>query len=115
MREAGSGTRVTLTDYLAARQPPLSARIAMELGTSAAARSAIAAEVPGFGSTGPGPSPEVYLCDFELFPLELFSLLSRQPSITSFALHKPDMSLSRGANDLDGKHARNHRSMEEIQ
>ncbi|HTR93179.1 MAG TPA: LysR family transcriptional regulator, partial [Trebonia sp.] len=36
MREAGSGTRVTLTDHLAAQHPPLSARIAMELGTSAA-------------------------------------------------------------------------------
>jgi DNA-binding transcriptional LysR family regulator len=48
MREAGSGTRVTLTDYLAAQHPPLSARIAMELGTSAAVRSAIAAGV------GPG-------------------------------------------------------------
>ena len=42
MREAGSGTRVTLTDHLAAQHPPLSARIAMELGTSAAVRSAIA-------------------------------------------------------------------------
>jgi DNA-binding transcriptional LysR family regulator len=48
MREAGSGTRVTLTDYLAAHHPPLTARIAMELGTSAAVRSAIAAGV------GPG-------------------------------------------------------------
>jgi DNA-binding transcriptional LysR family regulator len=48
MREAGSGTRVTLTDHLAAQQPPLSARIAMELGTSAAVRSAIAEGV------GPG-------------------------------------------------------------
>jgi DNA-binding transcriptional LysR family regulator len=48
MREAGSGTRVTLTDYLAAQRPPLSARIAMELGTSAAVRSAIAEGV------GPG-------------------------------------------------------------
>jgi DNA-binding transcriptional LysR family regulator len=48
MREAGSGTRVTLTDYLAAQHPPLSARIAMELGTSAAVRSAIAMGV------GPG-------------------------------------------------------------
>ena len=42
MREDGSDTRVTLTDYLAAQHPPLSARIAMELGTSAAVRSAIA-------------------------------------------------------------------------
>lgn len=48
MRETGSGTRVTLTDHLAAQDPPLSARIAMELGTSAAVRSAIAAGV------GPG-------------------------------------------------------------
>ena len=48
MREAGSGTRVTLTDYLAAQHPPLSALIAMELGTSAAVRSAIAEGV------GPG-------------------------------------------------------------
>jgi DNA-binding transcriptional LysR family regulator len=48
MREAGSGTRVTLTDYLAAQRPPLSARVAMELGTSAAVRSAIAEGV------GPG-------------------------------------------------------------
>ena len=48
MREAGSGTRDTLTDHLAAQQPPLTARIAMELGTSAAVRSAIAAGV------GPG-------------------------------------------------------------
>lgn len=48
MREAGSGTRVTLTDYLAAQHPPLTAQIAMELGTSAAVRSAIAAGV------GPG-------------------------------------------------------------
>jgi len=48
MREAGSGTRVTLTDHLAAQDPPLRARIAMELGTSAAVRSAIAAGV------GPG-------------------------------------------------------------
>jgi molybdate transport repressor ModE-like protein len=48
MREAGSGTRVTLTDHLAAQHPPLGARIAMELGTSAAVRSAIAEGV------GPG-------------------------------------------------------------
>jgi DNA-binding transcriptional LysR family regulator len=48
MREAGSGTRVTLTDYLAAQHPALTARIAMELGTSAAVRSAIAEGV------GPG-------------------------------------------------------------
>jgi DNA-binding transcriptional LysR family regulator len=48
MREAGSGTRDTLTDHLAAQAPPLKARIAMELGTSAAVRSAIAAGV------GPG-------------------------------------------------------------
>jgi DNA-binding transcriptional LysR family regulator len=48
MREAGSGTRVTLTEHLAAQNPPLHPRIAMELGTSAAVRSAIAAGV------GPG-------------------------------------------------------------
>jgi len=48
MREAGSGTRVALTDHLAAQLPPLSARTAMELGTSAAVRSAIAEGV------GPG-------------------------------------------------------------
>src|SRR6202020_504935 len=48
MREAGSGTRDTLTDYLAAQRPPLRPKIAMELGTSAAVRSAIAAGV------GPG-------------------------------------------------------------
>jgi molybdate transport repressor ModE-like protein len=48
MREDGNGTRVTLTDHLAAQHPPLSARIAMELGTSAAVRSAIAEGV------GPG-------------------------------------------------------------
>jgi DNA-binding transcriptional LysR family regulator len=48
MREDGSGTRVTLTDHLAAQHTPLSARIAMELGTSAAVRSAIAEGV------GPG-------------------------------------------------------------
>lgn len=48
MREAGSGTRDTLTDHLAAQHPPLTPRIAMELGTSAAVRSAIAAGV------GPG-------------------------------------------------------------
>jgi DNA-binding transcriptional LysR family regulator len=48
MREAGSGTRDTLTDHLAAQRPPLRAKIAMELGTSAAVRSAIAAGV------GPG-------------------------------------------------------------
>jgi DNA-binding transcriptional LysR family regulator len=48
MREAGSGTRDTLTDHLAAAHPPLVPLIAMELGTSAAVRSAIAAGV------GPG-------------------------------------------------------------
>jgi len=48
MREAGSGTRDTLTDHLAVRQPPLRPTSAMELGTSAAVRSAIAAGV------GPG-------------------------------------------------------------
>jgi DNA-binding transcriptional LysR family regulator len=48
MREAGSGTRDTLTDHLAAQDPPLRPSIAMELGTSAAVRSAIAAGV------GPG-------------------------------------------------------------
>jgi DNA-binding transcriptional LysR family regulator len=48
MREAGSGTRDTLTDHLAAQDPPLQTKIAMELGTSAAVRSAIAAGV------GPG-------------------------------------------------------------
>jgi DNA-binding transcriptional LysR family regulator len=48
MREAGSGTRDTLTDHLAAQDPPLRPTIAMELGTSAAVRSAIAAGV------GPG-------------------------------------------------------------
>jgi DNA-binding transcriptional LysR family regulator len=48
MREAGSGTRDTLTDHLAAQDPPLRPTIAMELGTSAAVRSAIAAGI------GPG-------------------------------------------------------------
>jgi DNA-binding transcriptional LysR family regulator len=48
VREAGSGTRDTLTDYLAAQDPPLRARVAMELGTTAAVRSAIAEGV------GPG-------------------------------------------------------------
>jgi DNA-binding transcriptional LysR family regulator len=48
MREAGSGTRDTLTGYLAAQDPPLTATPAIELGTSAAVRSAIAAGV------GPG-------------------------------------------------------------
>ena len=48
MREAGSGTRDTLTDHLAAQHPPLRPTIAMELGTSAAVGSAIAAGV------GPG-------------------------------------------------------------
>jgi DNA-binding transcriptional LysR family regulator len=48
MREAGSGTRDTLTDHLAAQDPPLRPQVAMELGTSAAVRSAIAAGV------GPG-------------------------------------------------------------
>jgi DNA-binding transcriptional LysR family regulator len=48
MREAGSGTRDTLTDHLAAQDPPLRPKVAMELGTSAAVRSAIAAGV------GPG-------------------------------------------------------------
>jgi molybdate transport repressor ModE-like protein len=48
IREAGSGTRDTLTDYLAAQDPPLRARVAMELGTTAAVRSAIAEGV------GPG-------------------------------------------------------------
>ncbi|HVT66608.1 MAG TPA: LysR family transcriptional regulator [Trebonia sp.] len=48
MREAGSGTRDTLTDHLAAQDPPLRPSVAMELGTSAAVRSAIAAGV------GPG-------------------------------------------------------------
>jgi DNA-binding transcriptional LysR family regulator len=48
MREAGSGTRDTLTGHLDAQRPPLTARIAMELGTSAAVRSAIAEGV------GPG-------------------------------------------------------------
>lgn len=48
MREAGSGTRDTLTDYLAAQDPPLAATPAIELGTSAAVRSAISAGV------GPG-------------------------------------------------------------
>jgi DNA-binding transcriptional LysR family regulator len=48
-REAGSGTRDTLTGYLAALEPPLEAvPPAVELGTSAAVRSAIAAGV------GPG-------------------------------------------------------------
>jgi DNA-binding transcriptional LysR family regulator len=48
MREAGSGTRDTLTEHLAAQDPPLRPQVAMELGTSAAVRSAIAAGV------GPG-------------------------------------------------------------
>ena len=49
MRESGSGTRDTLTDHLAAQDPPLRAAApAVELGTSAAVRSAIAAGVaPG--------------------------------------------------------------------
>jgi molybdate transport repressor ModE-like protein len=48
-REAGSGTRDTLSDYLGALEPPLTAAApAVELGTSAAVRSAIAAGVaPG--------------------------------------------------------------------
>jgi DNA-binding transcriptional LysR family regulator len=48
IREAGSGTRDTLADYLAAQDPPLKARVAMEVGTTAAVRSAIAEGV------GPG-------------------------------------------------------------
>ncbi|HEX4829528.1 MAG TPA: LysR family transcriptional regulator [Trebonia sp.] len=48
-REAGSGTRDTLTDYLATLDPPRAAAPpAVELGTTAAVRSAIAAGV------GPG-------------------------------------------------------------
>jgi DNA-binding transcriptional LysR family regulator len=48
-REAGSGTRDTLADYLAAHQPSLApVAPALELGTSAAVRSAVAAGV------GPG-------------------------------------------------------------
>jgi DNA-binding transcriptional LysR family regulator len=48
-REAGSGTRDTLTDYLAALDPPRrAAQPVVELGTSAAVRSAVAAGV------GPG-------------------------------------------------------------
>ncbi len=48
IREAGSGTRDTLADHLAAQDPPLRARVAMEVGTTAAVRSAIAEGV------GPG-------------------------------------------------------------
>jgi DNA-binding transcriptional LysR family regulator len=59
MREAGSGTRVTLTDYLAAQHPPLSARIAMELGTSAAVRSAIA---EGVGPVPRWPADNSSIC-----------------------------------------------------
>jgi DNA-binding transcriptional LysR family regulator len=48
MREAGSGTRDTLTDHLAAQRPPLAPTPAIELGTSAAVRSGIS------GGVGPG-------------------------------------------------------------
>jgi len=48
VREAGSGTRDTLTDYLAPLSPVPPVPPAVELGTSAAVRSAIAAGV------GPG-------------------------------------------------------------
>jgi len=48
MREEGSGTRDALADILATQRPPLAASPAVELGTTAAVRSAIAAGIaPG--------------------------------------------------------------------
>jgi DNA-binding transcriptional LysR family regulator len=86
MREAGSGTRVTLTDYLAAQDPPLRARIAMELGTSAAVRSAITAGV------GPGVLSRLAVRD-DLVLGRLAAIEVAGPSLTRqlTAVWRPDL------------------------
>lgn len=86
MREAGSGTRVTLTDHLAAQHPPLPARIAMELGTSAAVRSAIAAGV------GPGVLSRLAVRD-DLVLGRLIAIEVEGPPLTRqlSAVWRPDL------------------------
>jgi DNA-binding transcriptional LysR family regulator len=85
MREAGSGTRDTLTDHLAAQRPPLRPKIAMELGTSAAVRSAIAAGV------GPGVLSRLAVRD-DLVLGRLVAVELAGPSLTRqlTAVWKPD-------------------------
>lgn len=86
MREAGSGTRITLTDHLAAQDPPLQARIAMELGTSAAVRSAIAAGV------GPGVLSRLAVRD-DLVLGRLIAIEVEGPPLTRqlTAVWRPDL------------------------
>jgi DNA-binding transcriptional LysR family regulator len=85
MREAGSGTRDTLTDQLAAQDPPLRPEIAMELGTSAAVRSAIAAGV------GPGVLSRLAVRD-DLVLGRLVAVELAGPALTRqlTAVWKPD-------------------------
>ena len=88
MREAGSGTRDTLTDHLAAQRPPLCPTIAMELGTSAAVRSAIAAGV------GPGVLSRLAVRD-DLVLGRLVAIDVAGPPLTRqlTAVWKPDQPL----------------------
>jgi DNA-binding transcriptional LysR family regulator len=85
MREAGSGTRDTLTDQFAAQDPPLRPEIAMELGTSAAVRSAIAAGV------GPGVLSRLAVRD-DLVLGRLVAVELAGPALTRqlTAVWKPD-------------------------
>ena len=86
MREDGSGTRVTLTDHLAAQHPPLSARIAMELGTSAAVRSAIAEGV------GPGVLSRLAVRDDLVLGRLVAIEVAGPPLIRQFtAVWRPDL------------------------
>jgi DNA-binding transcriptional LysR family regulator len=95
MREAGSGTRDTLTDHLAAQHPPLRPRIAMELGTSAAVRSAIAAGV------GPGVLSRLAVRD-DLVLGRLVAVELAGPPLTRqlTAVWKPDEPLAPEAKRL---------------
>jgi DNA-binding transcriptional LysR family regulator len=108
MREAGSGTRDTLTDHLAAQDPPLRPKIAMELGTSAAVRSAIAAGV------GPGVLSRLAVRD-DLVLGRLVAIELAGPPLTRqlTAVWKPGEPLPPEAKRLLGVAAQQRRATEQ--
>jgi DNA-binding transcriptional LysR family regulator len=84
MREEGSGTRDALAGILAAQQPPLTARPVVELGTTAAVRSAIA------GGIAPGVLSRLAVRD-DLVLGRLVTVVIDGPALLRplTAIHKP--------------------------
>lgn len=95
MREPGSGTRDAFADVLAAADPPLSARAEVELGSTAAVRSAIADGV------APGVLSRLAVRDDLVLGRLLMVVLDAPPLLRPLtAIHRAHHRLSDGARRL---------------